>query len=144
VDLVVGASLHRLAEIPAVKRFAVPHGAGYNKLWPEWARPVMDGKRPVYGLDSVSLLDNRGRPVLDALMLPHPEHLVTLARQCPEVLDTAVVAGDPCFDRLVGCVEQRDRYRLLELSEPREPAAWPPVGAPRLVQDERQPWTTTP
>jgi CDP-Glycerol:Poly(glycerophosphate) glycerophosphotransferase len=111
VDLVVGASLHRLEDIPATKRFAVPHGAGYNKVWPAWARPMMGGARPVYGLDRRSLLDGRGRPVLDALMLPHPEHLATLRRQCPEVVDIAVVAGDPCYDRLVASMANRDRYR---------------------------------
>lgn len=111
VDLVVGASLHRLEDVPARKRFAVPHGAGYNKVWPAWARPMMGGTRPVYGLDRRSLLDGRGRPVLDALMLPHPEHLTTLTRQCPRVVDSAVVAGDPCLDRLVACVAGRDHYR---------------------------------
>lgn len=111
VDLVVGASLHRLADVSAKKRFAVPHGAGYNKIWPDWARPVMGGTRPVYGLDPASLLDTRGRPILDALILPHPEHLATLARQCPEAMHTAVVAGDPCYDRLIVCSEQRERYR---------------------------------
>lgn len=111
VDLVIGASLHRLEDVPAKRRMAVPHGSGFTKLWPEWARPMMGGTRPVYGLDRRSLLDGRGRPVLDALMLPHAEHLATLRRQCPEAVPAAVVAGDPCFDRLVGCVEHRDRYR---------------------------------
>lgn len=111
VDLVVAASLHRIEDIPATRRLAVPHGAGYNKLWPEWASTTMGGTRPVYGLDRASLLDNRGRPILDALVLPHPEHLNTLTLQCPEAVDRAVVAGDPCYDRLVMCMEQRARYR---------------------------------
>lgn len=110
-DLVIGASLHRLGDIPANRKMAVPHGAGFTKLWPEWSRPMMGGTRPVYGLDRRSLLDGRGRPVLDALVLPHAEHLTTLRRQCPEAERTAVVAGDPCLDRLVGCAGERERYR---------------------------------
>lgn len=110
-DLVVGASLHRLEDLPAKARFAAPHGAGYNKLWPAWAWPGRDDDRPVYGLDRASLLDDDGRPVVDALILPHPDHLTTLARQCPEAVQNAVVAGDPCYDRFLVCREQRVHYR---------------------------------
>lgn len=92
VDLVVGASPHRLEDVPARKRFAVPQGAGFTKLW-----------RP----DSFSPLDGRGRPVLDALMLPHPEHPAAFVRQ-PSV---AVVTGDPCYDRLARSADHRERYR---------------------------------
>lgn len=110
-DLVVAASLHRIGELPAKARFAAPHGAGYNKLWPAWAWPGPDDDRPVYGLDRASLLDQNGRPIVDALLLPHPDHLTTLGRQCPEAVPAAVVAGDPCYDRLLVCRTQRDHYR---------------------------------
>jgi hypothetical protein len=112
-DLVVAASLHRLEDLPAKARFAAPHGAGYNKLWPAWAWPGRDDDRPVYGLDRASLLDEDGRPVVDALVLPHPDHLTTLARQCPEAVQNAVVAGDPCYDRFLVCRAQRTHYRQL-------------------------------
>lgn len=110
-DLVVAASLHRLEDLPARARFATPHGAGYNKLWPAWAWPGQNGDRPVYGLDRESLLDGDGQPIVDALLLPHPDHLATLERQCPEAVPYAVVAGDPCYDRLLVCRAQRDHYR---------------------------------
>ncbi len=111
VDLVVAASLHRLGDLPAKARFAAPHGAGYNKLWPAWAWPGPDDDRPVYGLDRASLLDDDDQPIVDALLLPHPAHLTTLSRQCPEAVPYAVVAGDPCYDRLLVCRAQRDHYR---------------------------------
>lgn len=111
VDLVVAASLHRLGELPAKARFAAPHGAGYNKLWPAWAWPGPDDDRPVYGLDRASLLGGDGRPVVDALLLPHPAHLTTLSRQCSEAVPYAVVAGDPCYDRLLVCRAQQAHYR---------------------------------
>ncbi|WP_410596894.1 hypothetical protein [Amycolatopsis sp. lyj-23] len=110
-DLVVAASLHRIGDLPARARFAAPHGAGYNKLWPAWAWPGLDDDRPVYGLDRASLLDDEGRPVVDALLLPHPAHLSTLSRQCPEAVPYAVVAGDPCYDRLLVCRAHREHYR---------------------------------
>lgn len=110
-DLVVSASLHQLEDVTAAARFAAPHGAGFNKLWPTWAWPGPDDTRPVYGLDRASLLDDDGRPILDALLLPHADHLQTLRRQCPEAERSAVVCGDPCYDRLVECRLQRERYR---------------------------------
>lgn len=109
-DLVIAASLHRLEDLPARRRFASPHGAGYNKLCQPELLPAANGTRPVYGLDRESLLHD-GRPTVDALLVPHHDHLVTLAQQCPELLPNAVVAGDPCFDRLLACWPTRDRYR---------------------------------
>ncbi|WP_146107905.1 CDP-glycerol glycerophosphotransferase family protein [Actinokineospora auranticolor] len=108
-DLAISASLHRMEDVPALRRFAAPHGAGYNKLWPRWSHP--GAERPVYGLDRESLLDRDGSLVFDSLVLPHPDHLRTLARQCPEAVPAAIVAGDPCFDRLVACQADRERFR---------------------------------
>jgi hypothetical protein len=109
-DLVISASLHQMERVRAGRRIAVPHGAGYNKLWPLQDWPGHRDDRPVYGLDRRSLLHN-GHPVFDAIVLPHPDHLVTLERQCPESLHAAVLAGDPCFDRLVASFEDRELYR---------------------------------
>jgi hypothetical protein len=109
-DLVVAACLHRLEDLPANARFAAAHGAGYNKLWPAWAWPGGGDDRPVYGLDRASLL-HEGTPVVDALILPHPDHLTTLKRQCPESVQNAVVAGDPCYDRFLACRAQQAHYR---------------------------------
>jgi CDP-Glycerol:Poly(glycerophosphate) glycerophosphotransferase len=44
-------------------------------------------------------------------VLPHPDHLRTLERQCPESLEAAVLAGDPCLDRLRASLPDRDTYR---------------------------------
>ena len=99
-----------MEQVHAQYRIAVPHGAGYNKLWPLLDWPGDKDERPVYGLDRRSLLHN-GRPVFDVIVLPHPDHRATLERQCPEALPAAVMAGDPCFDRLVASQEDRELYR---------------------------------
>lgn len=107
-DLAIAASLHQMSEVPALHRFAAPHGAGYNKFWPDWAAA---GDRQVYGLDRWSLLDEQGQPIFDTIMVPHNDHLATLNRQCPEALPYAIVAGDPCYDRLCLSMAARDAYR---------------------------------
>jgi hypothetical protein len=109
-DLAISASLHQMERIRARHRFAAPHGAGYNKLWPllDWAGARED--RPVYGLDRRSLMHN-GQPVFDAIVLPHHDHLATLEKQCPESVPAAVLAGDPCLDRLVASLPDRETYR---------------------------------
>jgi hypothetical protein len=110
-DLAVGASLHQLGSLPARHRFAAPHGCGYNKRWPNWAWSGPDETRPTYGLDRESLLDDEGRPIVDALVLSHHDQLVTLARQCPQAAGLAVIGGDPAFDRLIASVPYRRLYR---------------------------------
>ncbi|WP_112267932.1 hypothetical protein [Lentzea terrae] len=53
----------------------------------------------------------RGDEVLPAkLMLATDDEVRTLARSCPEALPTAVIAGDPCLDRMVAGVPYSDRY----------------------------------
>ncbi|MFD1051980.1 hypothetical protein ACFQ1S_43660, partial [Kibdelosporangium lantanae] len=56
-DLTISASLHQMGDVAAAHRFTAPHGAGYNKLWPDWATEP-GGERQVYGLDRRSLLDD--------------------------------------------------------------------------------------
>lgn len=110
-DLAVSTSLHRMEDITALRRFASPHGAGYNKLWPSWSGMCAGGERQVYGLDRWSLLDDAGAPIFDTVVLPHYDHLMTLSRQCPEAVPYALVGGDPCHDRLRDCLDRRDWYR---------------------------------
>lgn len=110
-DLAIGASLHQLGSIPAKRRFATPHGAGYNKRWPNWAWSGPDETRPTYGLDSASLLDELGRPIVDAINLSHHDQVDILLRQCPQAVGTAVIGGDPAFDRLIVSVADRQHYR---------------------------------
>ncbi|RFU88504.1 hypothetical protein DY218_01430 [Streptomyces triticagri] len=42
-----------------------------------------------------------GRPVADVMVLSHPEQLARLRTACPQAAHTAVLAGDPCYDRLL-------------------------------------------
>ncbi|WP_051385790.1 hypothetical protein [Actinokineospora inagensis] len=79
-----------------------PHGAGYGK------RVTVGG--PVYGLDPARLLRD-GRLLPAALVLSHERQRELLARQCPAALDVALVAGDPCYDRMLRSAHLRDRYR---------------------------------
>ncbi|WP_367038900.1 hypothetical protein [Streptomyces sp. Je 1-332] len=44
-------------------------------------------------------------------MLSHPEQVERLGRVCPEAVDISVLAGDPCFDRMLAARPYRDRFR---------------------------------
>ncbi|WP_328946685.1 hypothetical protein OG259_39690 [Streptomyces sp. NBC_00250] len=48
---------------------------------------------------------------MDGLVLSHPEQVERLTRTCPEAVPAAVLAGDPCFDRMLAARPYRDRYR---------------------------------
>ncbi|WP_405778388.1 hypothetical protein [Streptomyces sp. NBC_00859] len=48
---------------------------------------------------------------MDGLVLSHPEQLDRLRSACPEMVDAAVLAGDPCFDRMLAARRYRDRFR---------------------------------
>ena len=109
-DLAVAAACGGLAELHA-PLMVMGHGAGRGKA----ARPRPDGgplltRNPVYGLD-VQRLTRDGRVLPSALLLTHEYERDILKRQCPEALAVAVVAGDPCFDRLTASLHWRDRYR---------------------------------
>jgi hypothetical protein len=52
-----------------------------------------------------------GRPFVDALVLSHPEQLSRLRRACPEAVPAAVLAGDPCYDRMLAGRPYRQRFR---------------------------------
>jgi hypothetical protein len=54
---------------------------------------------------------HEGRPVADHSVLSHPEQLARLKDACPQAVPTAVLCGDPCFDRLLDAVPHRERYR---------------------------------
>ncbi|MFI0739939.1 hypothetical protein ACH4PU_17905 [Streptomyces sp. NPDC021100] len=65
---------------------------------------------PVFGLGPEWLLHD-GRPLATATVLSHPEQLRRLRAACPEAAPTAVLAGDPCYDRLLEALPHRDRFR---------------------------------
>ncbi|MFI9586573.1 hypothetical protein ACIHCQ_33160 [Streptomyces sp. NPDC052236] len=52
-----------------------------------------------------------GRPLAADTVLSHPEQLQRLTSSCPEAAPTAVLAGDPCYDRILAALPQRDRFR---------------------------------
>ena len=52
-----------------------------------------------------------GTPVADVLVLSHPEQMDRLRNACPEAAPTAVLAGDPCFDRMLAARPYRERFR---------------------------------
>ncbi|MFK3984442.1 hypothetical protein ACI2K4_29225 [Micromonospora sp. NPDC050397] len=109
-DLAIAASYGGLRELHA-PLVVMAHGAGHGKRvcpGPQGGRVLADP--PVYGLDAQRLVDG-GRVLPAALVLSHDSELKVLRRQCPEALETAVVVGDPCFDRLAASLGWRDRYR---------------------------------
>ncbi|MFF1919713.1 hypothetical protein ACFVW8_03945 [Streptomyces sp. NPDC058221] len=54
---------------------------------------------------------SNGVPIADALVLSHPEQCDRLRAACPEAAPTAVLAGDPCFDRVLAARPYRERFR---------------------------------
>ncbi|MFI8904673.1 hypothetical protein ACIGV8_03885 [Streptomyces albidoflavus] len=44
-------------------------------------------------------------------MLSHPEQSARLREVCPEAVESTVLAGDPCFDRMLAARPYRDRFR---------------------------------
>lgn len=65
---------------------------------------------PVFGQAPQWVLAD-GVPVADALVLSHPEQCDRLRAACPEAAPTAVLAGDPCFDRVLAARPYRERFR---------------------------------
>ncbi|MFJ1748058.1 hypothetical protein ACIOJD_17685 [Streptomyces sp. NPDC088116] len=127
VELAISASfggqLHRIDGRLTV----LSHGVGYNKRLatpdtghrtPDTGRPSPDpdpdpdpvAAPPVFGMSPEWLLSD-GSPIADAMVLSHPEQLERLRAACPEAASTAVLAGDPCFDRIRAALPQRERFR---------------------------------
>lgn len=109
-DLAVTASYGGLHLLHA-PILVLPHGAGYGKAYQTDSAPL------TYGLDAQRLLHN-GRVLPSALVLSHADQLDVLRRQCPQAVDNAVVAGDPCYDRMVASLPRRDAYRTALGIEP--------------------------
>ncbi|WP_308438993.1 hypothetical protein [Streptomyces longispororuber] len=119
VDLAVAASFGGQLPRYAGRLAVLSHGVGYNKRLtrPGQARsgPVRPGQalgapEPVFGLSPQWLLAD-GAPFVDALVLSHPEQVERLRAVCPEAVPSAVLAGDPCYDRLLAARHHRERYR---------------------------------
>ncbi|MET3426479.1 hypothetical protein BJ973_005691 [Actinoplanes tereljensis] len=116
-DLAVAAAHGGLHQLHAPVLLSA-HGAGRARLVDPIGRGGLPATGPtVYGLDAPRLIRD-GRVVASALALSHDNEREILARQCPDAVPLAVVAGDPCFDRLVASLAERVRYRqALRLSD---------------------------
>jgi hypothetical protein len=108
-DLALFAAYGGLTEVHA-PIMVMPHGAGYAKRTP----PVDSANRTapsVYGLGSEHLV-SEGRVVPASIVLAHESQRDLLRLGCPEALDVAIVAGDPCYDRLVADMSWKANYRV--------------------------------
>ncbi|MEU7187382.1 hypothetical protein [Streptomyces sp. NPDC045369] len=134
VDLAVSASYGGELHLIKGKLAVLSHGIGYNKRLPTpdtghrtpdtghrgrgrtpgpepGPGPEQDaGRAPVFGLSPEWLLRD-GAPVATTTVLSHPEQLSRLRDACPPAARTAVLAGDPCFDRLLAALPHRDSFR---------------------------------
>lgn len=120
VDLALSASLG--SGLPGIKGTlaVISHGIGYNKT----VAPTAGARQPaVFGLAPGWLLAD-GAPIADALVFSHPEQIERLGVACPEAVPTAVLGGDPWFDRILAARRHRERYRRARCA--RSAAADPP------------------
>ncbi|MGW0296667.1 hypothetical protein ACWDYK_08090, partial [Streptomyces anthocyanicus] len=85
-------------------------GAGSREPGAGSREPGAGSREPTFGLSPEWLLVD-GKPFVDGLVLSHPEQVARLRRVCPEAVEAAVVAGDPCFDRMLAAHTHRDRFR---------------------------------
>ena len=108
-DLALAAAYGSVHELHA-PLIVMPHGAGYNKLAVRRRYGGAAVSRGVYGLDPQSIVHG-GSVVPTAIVLSHDADLALLGRQCPEALPVAVVAGDPCYDRILASYSRRPAYR---------------------------------
>ncbi|MGW1407719.1 hypothetical protein [Streptomyces sp. NPDC002403] len=120
VDLVVSASFGGQLDVFAGRLAILSHGVGYTKrlATPDTGHRTPDTgsgsgsvPAPVFGLAPQWLLSPRGTPVADALVLSHPEQYERLRAACPEAAPSAVLAGDPCYDRILAARPRRERFR---------------------------------
>ncbi|GAB3573732.1 hypothetical protein GCM10027445_33380 [Amycolatopsis endophytica] len=103
-DLAISASYGGGLHDVAAPLMVVPHGMGYNKYLES------EGRGGVFGL-SGEWLTHDGRVVPSVIVLSHEEQLDRLIRACPEAAANAIVAGDPCFDRMLASLPLRESYR---------------------------------
>jgi hypothetical protein len=108
-DLAIAAS-HGMLENLHAPILTMPHGVGPGKLLVRQPGLGPPATRPITAANRERVIVN-GRVVPSAITVGHEEHRQVLARECPEALPVVVVAGDPCFDRLLASVPLRDVYR---------------------------------
>ncbi|MEU3401606.1 hypothetical protein [Streptomyces filamentosus] len=112
VDLAISASFGGELQFIQGNLTVLSHGVGYTK---KLDRPGAGSREPgagvpTFGLSAEWLLSD-GKPYVDGLVLSHPEQVERLGRACPEAVPAAVLAGDPCFDRMLAARPYRERFR---------------------------------
>lgn len=107
-DLGLAASYGEISRLHA-PMLVLPHGAGYGKQTPA-ATEGPSATRSVYGLGAEHLV-RAGRLIASSVVLSHEAQREILVRDCPAAEGIAVVAGDPCYDRLLASLHRRDAYR---------------------------------
>lgn len=109
-DLALAAAYGSVHELHA-PLIVMPHGVGHGKLAVRrHSGSAAVAARGVFGLDPQSLIRG-GTVVPAAIVLSHEADLAVLGSQCPEALPVAMVAGDPCFDRIIASEGSREDYR---------------------------------
>jgi hypothetical protein len=114
-DLAVASGYNGLDDLHAPV-MVLPHGAGHAKRVRGYRGVSGHGgagirvERPVYGLD-MQRLTRDDRVVPATIVLSHTAQREVLARQCPPAARRAVVAGDPCYDRMLASLARREDYR---------------------------------
>lgn len=108
-DLAVAAAYGLLERLHAPV-VAMSHGVGFGKYMSRWDGPGPAAAREGAG-DVRARLVYHGRVVPSAVMVATGAHLAHLRRSCPEAARVAVLAGDPCYDRLAASLSMRQAYR---------------------------------
>ncbi|SDH02851.1 hypothetical protein SAMN05421505_110162 [Sinosporangium album] len=108
-DLALSAALGHLEQLHC-PILAMEHGAGPYSYVPIRSGSGSLARRAVISLGARGLVTH-GRVIPSALMLPHAHDRELLAQECPEALPAAVVAGDPCLDRMLASRHLRLAYR---------------------------------
>ncbi len=111
VSLAVSASFGGQLRSILGHLIVLSHGIGYSKRLATPDSGSTEAPAPVFGMSPEWLLDERGIPVVDTLVLSHPEQYERLRDVCPEAQPTAALAGDPCWDRMLAALPYRSRFR---------------------------------
>ena len=105
-DLAIASSYGGPLERLRAPLVVLPHGMGYNK----YLEPEAGSRKQVFGL-SADWLTRDGRLIPSSVILSHTEQVDRLRSSCPQAVPAAVVAGDPCFDRMLAGGPLRETYR---------------------------------
>lgn len=108
-DLAIAAGTGQLERVRAPV-LLMPHGVGYAKYPARWPGHGPSAPRHEHGTERQQLVYH-GRVVPAAILLAHRDRLAQLRRSCPEAAPAAVIAGDPCHDRLAASLPLREDYR---------------------------------